>query len=70
MKEKLVELRRLEERKFSGGGFSDDRRTFVSLEASESAGEKRYKWSDRSELVFEKNTYEQDEPWFDPQIMK
>ena len=47
----MVELRRLEERKFSGGGFSNDRRTFVSLEASESAGEKRYKWSDRSELA-------------------
>ena len=47
----MVELRRLEERKFSGGGFSNDRRTFVSLEASESAGEKRYKWSARSELA-------------------
>ena len=50
----LVELRRLEERKIFSEDFSDDRRRFVSLEASDSVGEKRYKSSDRSELVFEK----------------
>ena len=61
---------RLEEKIISGGDYSNDRRTFVSLEASDSTDEKRYKWSDRSELVgfLEKNTYEPDEPWFEPNI--
>ena len=52
--EKNGGLRRLEERKIFSEDFSDDRRRFVSLEASDSVGEKRYKSSDRSELVFEK----------------
>ena len=42
---------RLEEKIISGGDYFNDRQTFVSLEASDSTDEKRYKWSDRSELV-------------------
>ena len=45
----------LEERKFSGEEFSDDRRRFVSFEARKTLPKKRYKSSDRSEFVFEKH---------------
>ena len=38
----------LEERRFSGRGFSNERRTFVSFEVNDSVAEKLYKWSDRS----------------------
>ncbi len=45
----------LEEKIISGGDYFNDRRTFVSLETSDSADDKRYKWSDRSELAKEES---------------
>ena len=36
---------------FSSGGIFNDRRTFVGFEPNDSVGEKRYKWSVRSELA-------------------
>ncbi len=45
----------LEEKIISCGDYFNDRRTFVSLETSDSVDEKRYKWSDRSELAKVKN---------------
>ena len=41
----------LEEKNFSSGGIFNDRRTFVGFETNDSVGEKRYKWSVRSELA-------------------
>ena len=56
----------LEEKIISCGDYFNDRRTFVSLETSDSVDEKRYKWSDRSELAKVKlELMSQKEPWFE-----
>ena len=56
----------LEEKIISCGDYFNDRRTFVSLETSDSVDEKRYKWSDRSELAKVKlELMSQNEPWFE-----